>query len=164
VDSLKDNVLNLIACLPDTRKEISCVICDHLRHTLDSANTDSETQADLHDKCNVTNNLAAVAFLLDSLTPVLLAETTSDKLEETDSFHVVWLELMNKIQVQRIERIEAIKKEIKDRRLQQHPGQDLEKLAVHFCAGALELQNAGQHEHNLTLLTLSLTGGGGDKG
>jgi hypothetical protein len=38
----------------------------------------------------------------------------------------VWLELMDEIQVQTIKRIEAIKKQIKDRRPQQyHPGQDL---------------------------------------
>ena len=67
-------------------------------------------------------------------------------MEETDSFHIVWLELMNKIKVQTVEHIESIKKEIKDRRpQQQYPGQDLEKLAVHFHAGALELQNAGQY-------------------
>ena len=47
---------------------------------------------------------------------------------------------MNEIQVQTVERIESIKKEIKDHRPQQYPGQDLEKLAVQFRAGAMELQ------------------------
>jgi hypothetical protein len=55
------------------------------------------------------------------------------------------------VQVQTIERIEAIKKQIQDHRPQEYPGQDLEKLAVDFCAGALELHNAGQYKHNLTL-------------
>ena len=43
-------------------------------------------------------------------------------------------------------------------------GQDLEKLAVHFCVGALELQNAAQYGHNLTLLMLKsyLAAGGTD--
>jgi hypothetical protein len=147
---LKDNGLDSISYLPDMRNEMSCVIYDHSRYTLESAKVASKTQAFLYDKHDVTNNTAAVAFLLDSLAPAL-AEIISEKLEETDSFHVVWLELMNEIQVQTVERIESIKKEIKDRRPQQYPGQDLEKLAVHFRAGALELQNAGQYEHNLTL-------------
>jgi hypothetical protein len=99
------------------------------------------------------NNTAAIAFLLNSLLPAL-CETISEKLEEMDSFHVVWLELMNEIQVQTIERIKAIKKEIKDCWPQQYAGQDLEKLAVNFCAGALEFSNAGQYEHNLTLAML----------
>jgi hypothetical protein len=71
---------------------------------------------------------------------------------------------MNEIQVQTINRIEAIKKELKDHRPQQYPGQDLEKLAVDFRAGALELCIAGQYEHNLTLAMLKsyLLAGGTD--
>ena len=51
-----------------------------------------------------------------------------------------------------------------DRMPQQYPGQDLEKVAVHFRAGALELQNAGQYEHNstLTMLKAFLVAGGTD--
>jgi hypothetical protein len=84
------------------RKAMSCVIYDHSRHTLDSAKEASATQVALHDKHDVTNNTAPVAFLLDSLAPAL-GENTSEKLEETDSFHVVWMELMNEIQVQSVE-------------------------------------------------------------
>jgi hypothetical protein len=160
---LKDNGLDTVTYLPDMRNEMSCVIYDHSRYTLDSARTASLIQVAKYDKYDVTNNTAAIAFLLDSLSPAL-AETISEKLEETDSFHVVWLELMNKIQVQTIKRIEAIKKELKDCRPQQYPGQDLEKLAVDFRAGALELSNAGQYEHNLTLAMLKsyLLAGGTD--
>jgi hypothetical protein len=160
---LKDNGLDTITYLPDMRQEMSCVIYDHSRYTLDSVRTASLAQVALYDKYDITNNTAAIAFLLDSLLPSL-AETISKKLEETGSFHVVWLELMNEIQVQTIERMEAIKKELKDRRPQQYPGQDLEKLAVDFHAAALELSNAGQYEHNLTLAMLKsyLLAGGTD--
>jgi hypothetical protein len=94
---LKDNGLDTILYLPDRQKEMPCVIYDHSRYTLDSAREASNTQAALYDKYDITNNTAAVAFLLDSLTPAL-GETISEKLEETDTFHVVWLELMNEIQ------------------------------------------------------------------
>jgi hypothetical protein len=137
---LKDNGLDTITYLPDMRQEMSSVIYDHSRYTLDSARNDSLIQVAKYDKYDVTNNTAAVAFLLDSLSPAL-GETISEKLEDTDSFHVVWLELMNEIQVQTIERIESIKKQIKDRRPQQYPGQNLDKLAVDFRAGALELHS-----------------------
>ena len=93
---LKDNGLDSISYLPDMRNEMLCVIYDHLRYTLESANAASVEQAALYDKYDVTNNIAAVAFLLDSLSPALF-ETISEKLEESDSFHVVWLELMNEI-------------------------------------------------------------------
>jgi hypothetical protein len=160
---LKDNRLDIIAYLPDLRNEMSCVIYDHSRYTLDSARTASGIQLALYDKYDNTNNIAAVAFLLDSLSSELNA-TITEKLVNSDSFHVVWLEIMNKIQVQTIERIEAIKKQIKDCCPQQYPGQDLDKLAVDFRADAMELVNAGQYEHNLTLnmLTSYLLAGGTD--
>jgi hypothetical protein len=132
-------------------------------YTPDSARTASRAQVASHDKYDITNNTAAIAFLLDSLSPVL-GETISERLEEAESFRVVWLELMNEIQVQTIERIEAIKNQIKDRRPQQYPGQDLENLAVDFPARALELHTAGQYKHNLTLSMLKsyLLAGGTD--
>jgi hypothetical protein len=71
---------------------------------------------------------------------------------------------MNEIQVQTIKHIKAIKKQIKDRQPQQYPGQDLEKMAVDFRADAMELVNAGQYKHNLTLSMLKsyLLAGGTD--
>ena len=160
---LKDTGLDTISYLPDMRNDMSCVIYDHSRYTLESVREASKLQVTKYDKYDTSNNTAAVAFLLDSLSPAL-GETISEKLEETDSFHVVWLQLMNEIQVQTVERLEAIKMEIKSRKPQQYPGQDLDQLAVHFRAGALELYNAGQYEHNLTLSMIKtyLTAGGTD--
>jgi hypothetical protein len=132
---LKDNGLDAISYLPDMRKQMSCVIHDHSRCALESAREASAIQVGLHDKYDVTNNTAAVAFPLDSLAPAL-GETMSERLEETDSFHVAWMVLMNEIQVQSVERFEALKTNIKNRRPQQCPGQNLEKLAVNFRAGA----------------------------
>jgi len=83
---------------------MSCVICCHLRCTLAlAAGATSKAQAFLHENYDVTNNAAAVAFLLDLLAPAL-TEIISEKLEQRDSFHVAWLELMSKIQVQTVKR------------------------------------------------------------
>ena len=44
--------------------------------------------------------------------------------------------------------------------------QDLKKMAIHFRAGALELQNTGQDEHSLILTMLKaylMAGGTGNK-
>jgi hypothetical protein len=162
---LKDNGLDTISYLQDMWKDMSCVICDHSWCTLDSAREASIVQiaALQQDKHDVTNNTAAVAFLLDSLAPAL-GETMSERLEDKDSFHVVWMKIMNEIQVQSVERFEALMTVIKNRRPQQCPGHKLEILAVHFRAGALELTNAGQYEHNLALsmLKMYLAAGGAD--
>jgi hypothetical protein len=83
----------------------------------------------LYDKYDSTNNTAAKAFLLDSLSPAL-GTVISEKIEDRDSFHVMWMVLMNEIQVQTIERLEAIKKRIETRQPQQYPGQDLRLIIV----------------------------------
>jgi hypothetical protein len=108
---LKDNGLDTITYLPDMRKAMSCVVYDHSRFTLEPARKASVIQVAKYDKYNVTNITAAVAFLRDSLSSDLSAVIT-ERIEEDDSFHVVWLELMNEIQVQTIEHIEAIKKQV----------------------------------------------------
>ena len=60
---------------------------------------------------------------------------------------------MNETQVQTVRHVKSSESDIKNRRPQQHPGQDLEKMAIAFCGDALELANAGQHERDLTLAT-----------
>jgi hypothetical protein len=160
---MKDTGLDTIAYLPDMRKKMSYVITDHARFTLDSAREGSVTQMKLYDKYDHSNNDAAKAFLLDSLA-VDLKTTITELIDDDDSFHVVWLTLMNEIQTQSIERIESIKRQIKERKPQMYAGQDLMKMAVANRADALELTNAGQYEHNLSLDMLKnyLQGGGVD--
>jgi transposase InsO family protein len=160
---MKDTGLDTVAHLPDMRKKMSHVITDHARFTLDSARTSSADQMKRYDKYDRSNNDAAKAFLLDSL-DVELKTTITELIEDNDSFNVVWLTLMNEIQTQSIERIESIKRQIKDRKPQMYAGQDLMKMAVANRADALELTNAGQYEHNLSLDMLKnyLLGGGAD--
>jgi hypothetical protein len=160
---MKDTGLDTVAYLPDMRKKMSNVITDHARFTLDSARKGSVDQMKSYDKYDHSNNDAATAFLLDSLS-VDLKVTITELIDDDDSFHVVWLTLMNEIQTQTIERIESIKRQIKDRKPQMYAGQDLMKMAVANRADALELTNAGQYEHNLSLDMLKnyLLGGGAD--
>jgi hypothetical protein len=66
---LKDNILDTIAYLADLRNEMSCVSYDHSRCTLESARVASSIQLALHDKYDNTNNTAAIAFLIDLLSP-----------------------------------------------------------------------------------------------
>ena len=71
-------------------------------------------------------SLTTLQPLLDLINSLAkdLREIISKKLEEMDSFHVAWLELMSEIQVQTFERIKSTKSDIKSCRPQQHPGQD----------------------------------------
>ncbi len=160
---MKDCGLDTVGYLPDKQGKMSSVITDHARFTLEAAQTASVLQLKSYDKYDHSNNDAATAFLLDSL-GVDLKTTITELVEDDDSFHVVWLTLMNEIQTQSIERIESTKKQIKDRKPQLYAGQDLMKMAVANRADAAELFNGGQYDHNLTLNMLKnfLLAGGTD--
>jgi hypothetical protein len=77
------------------RNEMSNVVHDHVKFTLESVRAASIIQMGLYDKYDHTNNDAAKAFLLDCLSSADLRTTVSERLEDDDSFHVVWMESTN---------------------------------------------------------------------
>ena len=90
----------------------------------------------------------------------------AEKLDDSDSFPVVWLQFLKSIQSTSIERFEDLKATIKARLPSQYPGENLELLAAHFRKDANELTTAGQYDHNLTLgmlKTFLLAGGSGNE-
>ena len=107
----------------------------------------------------------AVKFLLSSLSPALMSKI-KEKTEDTESFHVIWLQLIKTIQSTSIERFEDLKSAIKARHPSQYAGENLELLASDFRKDARKLTTAGQYDHNLTLAMLKaflLAGGSGNK-
>ncbi|KAI2499450.1 hypothetical protein MHU86_15034 [Fragilaria crotonensis] len=77
-----------------------------------------------------------------------------EKMDDDDSFHVVWLQLIKTIQSTSIERFEDLKAAIKARHPSQYAGENLEALAADYRKDARELTTAGQYDHNLTLTML----------
>ncbi|KAI2513069.1 hypothetical protein MHU86_1361 [Fragilaria crotonensis] len=89
-----------------------------------------------------------------------------EKMDDDDSFHVVWLQLIKTIQSTSIERFEDLKAAIKARHPSQYAGENLEALAADYRKDARELTTAGQYDHNLTLTMLKtflLAGGAGNE-
>ncbi|KAI2503664.1 hypothetical protein MHU86_10788 [Fragilaria crotonensis] len=100
-----------------------------------------------------------------SLSPALMSKI-QEKTEDSDSFHIVWLQLIKTIQSTSIERFEDLKAAIKARHPSQYAGENLELLASDFRKDARELTTAGQYDHNLTLTMLKtflLAGGSGNE-
>ncbi|KAI2501570.1 hypothetical protein MHU86_12894 [Fragilaria crotonensis] len=109
--------------------------------------------------------MAARTYLLASLSTELSNKVT-EKLDDSDSFPVVWLQFLKSIQSTSIERFEDLKAIIKARLPSQYSGENLEQLAAHFRKDANELTTAGQYDHNLTLAMLKiflLAGGSGNE-
>ena len=89
-----------------------------------------------------------------------------EKTDDTNPFHIIWLQLIKTIQSTSIERFEDLKASIKHHHPSQYAGENLESLAVDFRKDARELTTAGQYDHNLTITMLKiflLAGGPGNE-
>ncbi|KAI2508984.1 hypothetical protein MHU86_5479 [Fragilaria crotonensis] len=166
-DHLKDTGMDSIAYLRDPTDDakMTNVIKAHARYTVQSAKLLAEAQVQRYDKYDRTNDMAARTYLLASLSTELSNKVT-EKLDDSDSFPVVWLQFLKSIQSTSIERFEDLKAIIKARLPSQYSGENLEQLAAHFRKDANELTTAGQYDHNLTLAMLKiflLAGGSGNE-
>jgi hypothetical protein len=163
-EHLKDTGMDSIAYLRDPTDDtkITNVIKAHARYTVQSAKSSAEAQVQLYDKYDRTNNMAARTYLLAYLS-IELSNKVTEKLDDSDSFPVVWLQFLKSIQSSSIERFQDLKAIIKTRLPSQYSGENLEQLAAHFCKDANELTTAGQYDHNLTLGMFLLSGGSGNE-
>ena len=75
--------------------------------------------------------MAARPYLLVSLSTKLSNKVT-EKLDDTNSFPVVWLQFLKSTESTSIERFEDLKGTIKARLPSQYSGENLEQLAEHF--------------------------------
>jgi hypothetical protein len=117
---------------PTDNTKMTNVIKAHARNTVQSAKLLAEAQVQLYNKYNRTNNMAARTYLLASLSTELSNKVT-EKLDDSDSFPVVWLQFLKSIQSTSIERFEDLKAIIKARLPSQYSGVNLEQSAAHFC-------------------------------
>jgi hypothetical protein len=148
-DHFTDCGMDTIAYLTDPEDSIAMtnIIKSHSRYTIQTARSLSALQLLRYDKYDKNNDRAAIKYLLTSLSPALMSKI-KEKVEDTDSFHIVWLQLIKTIQSTSIERFEDLKVAIKSRHPSQYSGENLESLAADFRKDARELVTAGQYDHN----------------
>ena len=166
-DHFVDCGMDSITYLPDPENDqlMTNVVKSHSRYTIQTAKALSAVQLPLYDKYDRNNDRAAIKYVLTSLSPALMSKI-KEKTEESDTFHVIWLQLIKTIQSTSIERFEDLKAAIKARHPSQYAGENLEMLASDFRKDARELTTAGQFDHNLTLTMLKtflLAGGTGNE-
>jgi hypothetical protein len=109
-EHLEDTGMESIAYLRDPTDitAMSDVVKAHVRYTVQSAKLLAEVQVQLYSKYDRTNNMAAKTYLLPSLTTELSNKAT-EKLDDTNSFPVVWLQFLKSVQSTSIERFEDLK-------------------------------------------------------
>jgi len=151
-DHLVDTGMDTIAYIPDPVDDTRMinVVKNHARFTVKSASTMCASQVKKYDKYDMTNDRAARLYLLDSLSAAL-KNKVQDKISDSDTFPIVWLQFIKSIQSTSIERYEQLKKYIKERKATQYSGQDIEKMSKDLRDASDTLISAGQYDHNLTL-------------
>jgi hypothetical protein len=127
---LTDCGMDTIAYLPNPENSsmMTNVVKSHSCFTVAIAKTLSSRQLPLYDKYDKINNLAATKFLLFSLDPALMSKIM-EKINDNNSFHIFWLQLIKTIQSTSIECFEDLKAAIKGCHLSQYAGENLEALA-----------------------------------
>ena len=150
--------MDTIAYLPDPadNKSMTNVVKFHARYMVHSVEQLIKEQLKKYDEYDKENDvIARTWYLLVSLTPTI-RKTVNERLEDSDSFPVLWLQFLKAIQSTSIDRFEDLKASIKKRLPSQYPGENVELLAAQFRRDALELTTAGQYDHNLTLSMLKV--------
>ncbi|KAI2495351.1 hypothetical protein MHU86_19153 [Fragilaria crotonensis] len=155
-DHLKDTGMDSIAYLRDPTDDakMTNVIKAHARYTVQSAKLLAEAQVQRYDKYDRPTIWQPGPICL--LHSTELSNKVTEKLDDSDSFPVAWLQFLKSIQSTSIERFEDLKAIIKARLPSQYSGENLEQLAAHFRKDANELTTAGQYDHNLTLAMLKI--------
>ena len=99
---------------PTDGTKMTNVIKAHARYTVQLAKLLAETQAQLYNKYDRTNNMAARTYLLASIS-IELSSKVTEKLDDSNSIPVVRLQFLKSIQSTFIERFEDLKAIIKSR-------------------------------------------------
>jgi hypothetical protein len=146
---------------PKDPKDMVSVLQYYASFTLDTVREHAKCLVPLYDQYDDANDRMATTCLLDSLAPGL-ANTIKKKCLESDSFAVMWMILLQMIQLTSVEVYKLLKKLIKDRKPMQYARQNLSKLAEDFRDYAKKLTIAGFYDHGLmlTMLKIFLEAGG----
>jgi hypothetical protein len=163
MDHMVDNGLDTISYLKDPQnpEKMTSVVKDHAKFNYKEIKGAEILQQTLYDKYDLANIRDAKKFLMNSLGPELkkrMNESCNDK----DTFIVYWMNLMNMVRPATVGRFEKIKERVKNRKIKDYPGEDVEKIASDFLDDWKELEGAGLYDHNLTysMVNIIMEGGG----
>ena len=101
-----------------------------------------------------TCNKDAIDFLCNSLDEELL-NIVYETCEEDDSFVAYWLSLIHIIRSVSIERCEKIKQRLKDRKISQCSGENVEAICSDYLRDYEELRQGNMYDHKLTLVMIN---------
>ena len=153
LEHLQDTGMDTISYLPDPAEptvRMLSVVTHHSRFTFDSVCDGSTALSASFDYYDSQNDMAAIKFLLNSLSSELEA-ILKLKIKVTDKFTIVWMYLVGIVTSTSVEKWNTTKEELKALAPSQYPGEDVFALAHDYLTYCEQLDAAGQFNLTLTL-------------
>ena len=94
------------------------------------------------------NDQCARKLFFNSISKDLLVELCL-RINDSDSFPVVWMIFIGIVMPCGVTRFESLKEKIQSRSISQYPGENITLLVKDYLQDAQELDKDGQYDHNL---------------
>ena len=163
---LKTHGMDPITILPDPGDPTRMldVVNNHAQFSLTFAKEAHANLQQLFDKYDKANDQDTIHFLLDSIGEEM-CNTLIRKIDDDTGFVIVWLMVIQQIQINSVEHFQCLIKNIKGRKATDYPRQNLQSLATAFIDDAKQLNVAGHYDHNLTMdmVKIFMSAGGDDE-
>ena len=161
--TLEAHGLDTVTYLPDpeqtsttggTSTEVLSILTHHSRFTRDKAATAAKVYFNKFDQCDRANNEDAKELLCNSIDTEIQRELDLVK-DRLDTFVDHWMEVVSIIRVPTTDKIEAIKKTFRERKMDSYKGHDIVQVSLAYQEDWRQLDAAGLYTHDLTAVMLN---------
>ena len=162
---LESHGLDTITYLPDPEQMSSnvtgtnsgnmlSILTHHSRYTRDKATSLANEYFGKFDMYDRANNEDAKELLYNSIDTEIQKELDLVK-DRFDTFVEHWMEVVSIIRVPTTDKIEAIKKTFRERKMDSYKGHDIVKVSLDYQEDWRQLDAAGLYTHDLTAVMLN---------
>ena len=160
---LEAHGLDTVTYLPDpeqastaggTQGEVLSILTHHSRFTREKAAEAAKEYFDKYDAYDRANNEDAKELLYNSIDSEIQRELDLVK-DRLDTFVDHWMEVVSIIRVPTTDKIEAIKKTFRERKMDSYKGHDIVQVSLDYQEEWRQLDAAGLYTHDLTSAMLN---------
>ena len=139
---------------PITNESVVSVLHHHALYTLEEGiKVANSTKNNHFDKYALEDDKDAIKVLLNSVDDDIETQLL-ESCKDGDSFVVYWLKLIQIVGSYSLTYFEELKQKLRSRKLSDHAGENVEKLATEYLKDYKELHGARMYDHSLTLTML----------
>ena len=138
----------------DPTKVVSVVDHHALFNLKEGSKTGNDLKKNKFDSYDHANDRDAKEFLLNSVDAELESQLY-ENCEDEDSFVTLWLNLIHIIRSVSIDRFDKVKDRIKNRKMSDYSGENVESISSDFLSDWKDLHGARLYDQNLTMTMLN---------